>query len=438
MDKWMKKFLGFTVAVFVCVIGMATYLFVDGHNLLSSVLNISDTQQQAETDAQTPANNLEKTYNYKKVKIVDYAVDGGSVVFNVEDQKVGFVDSYVASCVNKEDASDVMEAHYSIPSIKVYGLLEGVSYKCYVAIEREGQLYGKSRLVNIKTGESSYEKVEISDVQTSFDSVTLQAKNQFIDYQDRYAAKCFAKGTRAMVEEAGKGGFEAEGEDAKVVIGGLDQNTDYDCFMMIKNNEGVMVNESDLMAVKTRIGMLNIAATDVNVTLEVDDQKISADDFYFAQCTMKNDEKNIQKAFSSNQKLVVEGLTPESEYNCYVGVESTDGTKTRTDDVVVKTLENPYGKIEITSTVVEPTMIEFEVKDLVLSYRDFYVARCENTQNKDLVYLANSKYPKIRVRDMVPSQEYECVLSVEMPTRTVGKSDPITLKTPEMAFPFAK
>jgi hypothetical protein len=153
---------------------------------------------------------------------------------------------------------------------------------------------------------------------------------------------------------------------------------------------------------------------------------------------MKNDEKNIQKAFSSNQKLVVEGLTPESEYNCYVGVESTDGTKTRTDDVVVKTLENPYGKIEITSTVVEPTMIEFEVKDLVLSYRDFYVARCENTQNKDLVYLANSKYPKIRVRDMVPSQEYECVLSVEMPTRTVGKSDPITLKTPEMAFPFAK
>jgi hypothetical protein len=184
--------------------------------------------------------------------------------------------------------------------------------------------------------------------------------------------------------------------------------------------------------------MTNIAAGDTNVTLEVEDQRVSGDDFYFAQCTMNSDEKVIQKAFANKPKLVVEGLTPETEYSCFVGVDGVSGEKTKTNDVIVKTLENPYGKVEIVSTLVEPTMIEFELKDFSLTYRDFYVVRCENTQNRDLVYVANSKYPKVRVRDLLSSQEYECTASVEMPTRTVGTSDSITLKTPELEFPFGQ
>jgi len=418
----------------VCVIGMAGYLYVDGHKLLSSVLGVDQASTEQNSEDYDSGVSIEKSYNYNKVVIVDYIVDGGTIVFNVEDQKVGYVDRYLAKCVNKEDPADVREARYNIPSIEVYGLLEDAVYTCYVAIERDGEVYGKSLAMNVKTGSSAYDKVEVAKTDSSFDSITLEAKNQFIDYKDLYYGKCFVKGTRDSVEANGGLLYENSNKDTTVVIAGLDQNTDYDCYMAIKKNDGVFVNESDSVAVKTKIGMTNILASDTSVTLEVDDQGIGPDDFYFGQCTMKDDPNNVQKAFSNEPKVLVEGLIPETEYQCFVGVENASGTKTKTNDVTVKTLENPYGKVEILNSVVTATMIEFEIKDLALSYRDFYVAKCENTQNKDLVYVANSKYPKIRVRDLVPLQEYKCVLSVEMPTRTVGESAPLILKTPSLEF----
>jgi hypothetical protein len=418
----------------VCVIGMSAYLYVDGHRLLSSVLNLNqgDTENSAE-NYDSPG-SIEKSYNYTKVKVIDYKVDGGSIVFNVEDQKVGYVDRYLAKCVNKNDPADVRETRYNIPSVEVYGLLEDEVYTCYVAIERDGKVYGKSRAMNIKTGNSSYDNAEVAKTDSSFDSITLEAKNQFIDYKDLYYGKCFVKGTRDSVETNGGLSYENSNKDTDVIIAGLDQNKEYDCYMAIEKADGTFVNESEMVTVKTKIGMTNVVASDTSVTLEVDDQKISPDDFYFGQCTMKDDVNVVQKAFGNKPKVMVEGLVPETEYQCFVGVENAAGTKTRTNDVTVKTLENPYGEVEIVNSVLTATMIEFEVKDLTLTYRDFYVARCENTQNKDLVYVANSKYPKIRVRDLVPSQEYQCVVSVEMPTRTVGESAPVILRTPNLDF----
>lgn len=434
MNKGMRTFFGFTVAVLVCVVGMAAYLYVDGHRLLSSVLNLEQSGAENSAEDYDSSQSIEKSYNYNKVKILDYSVDGGTIVFNVDDQKVGYVDRYYAKCVNKDDPADVRETRYNIPSIEVYGLLEDAVYRCYVAIEREGKVYGKSRAMNIKTGNSSYDKVEISQTDSSFDSITLEAKNQFIDYKDLYYGKCFVKGTRDSIETNGGLFYENSNKDTGVVIAGMDQNTEYDCYMAIKKSDNTFVNESEMVAVKTKIGMTNVVASDTSVTLEVDNQKIGTDDFYFGQCTMKDDPNMTQKAFANESKIVVEGLVPETEYQCFVGVENAAGIKTRTNDVTITTLENPYGKVEVLNSVVTATMIEFEVKDLALSYRDFYVAKCENTQNKDLVYVANSKYPKIRVRDLIPSQEYQCVLSVEMPTRTVGESAPVILKTPNLDF----
>ncbi|MFA6992856.1 MAG: hypothetical protein WC269_06340, partial [Candidatus Gracilibacteria bacterium] len=247
-NKKLQSFIWLTVVMFFSVTMISAYILVDPDKLAASVLGMISGDESAQDQTSDESKNLaiEKSYNYKKVEILDKTVEGGTVTFKVEDQGIGYIDRYVARCENREDPTDVREAKYSIPLVQVYGLLEGAKYKCTVAIERDEKLFGRSRVIGVQTDESSYEKVESLSTESSFDSITLEAKNQYIDYRDLYFAKCFDKGTREMVETAGTGGYEGESENTQIVIGGLSQNKEYDCYMGVKKFDGKIVVESDL------------------------------------------------------------------------------------------------------------------------------------------------------------------------------------------------
>lgn len=424
----MKVIWGVTLLALIAVLGVGGYFLQQNFSdVKSSVLAAVTSAQKYMTPSvlkgsvavlgETEIVSLDMPY--KKMDIVRYTAKGGNVNFELVDQEIGGEDSYVADCVNKNDPQDIHEVKYGIPFINIYGLMEGARYVCTFSIERYGMKVEQSRPIFVSTGETPYDNVTIEGADSYSDSLVLTVKDQYLDDSDKYFAEC---------SEGEKNVVNGSSSTSQVKVKGLMAETKYECVAGILR-AGKEVNVGDSFSAKTKMLLAKVAPEENQISFEISENENRGVDLYFAEC-VDTESSLSQKALSESTKLVVAGLSPETKYQCTISAERGTKIVNSTEMITLKTLESPYGRLEILKSAGDAMSVDLEVEAVEnLAASDFYFAECVNKNDSEKTYTTRSKYNQLKIRGLDENTEYDCTVGIQTPKRIAGKSDPITVKT---------
>lgn len=424
-----RKLWGATIIALILVLGGVGYIIQRNFSdVKASILATVIEAQKFMTPSvlkgaevslnETQSVNLDMPYN--KMDIVKYTVKGGSVTFELVDQNIGAEDSYLAECVNKKDPNEVHEVRYGIPFINVYGLLESNRYVCTFSIERYGMRVAESRPIFVSTGDTPYDKVEILKADSYSDALVLSVKDQYLEDGDKYFAECLGN--------EGDSAVKGNSQTSQIKIKGLLSETSYDCSSGVLR-DGKEVNVGDSYSAKTKMLIAKVFPEENQISFEVSENENRDADLYFAECVDMETEIS-QKALSEETKLTVSGLSPETKYQCTISAEKGTKIVNSTEVIILKTLESPYGNLEILKFIGDAMFIDLEIKDVEnLAAPDFYFAECVDKNDSEKIYTARSKYPQLRVRDLSEKTEYECTVGIQTPKRIAGRSESVTVTT---------
>lgn len=194
--------------------------------------------------------------------------------------------------------------------------------------------------VNVSVNDVTVSKLSVFNSSSTEDSVTLNVQTYNLGDDDSYYAECSLDGEVAKF---------ATSETTKIVVSGLDSLTTYDCRAGIWTN-GAASKLSDVVSIQTDYTVVVLDSTEADgssVTMNIADGiTLGEGESFYAKCLESGDEELAEDEDIHRKTVVsgeidtvtVDGLRDNTDYDCYVGIQDSDGdVASKSSTVSIKT-----------------------------------------------------------------------------------------------------